>query len=329
MGPDEFHDGYPDVEAPGVANNAYTNVMTVWLLRRALDVVDLARCHHCGDLPERLRIDDTELARWANITTRMRVPFHGADIISQFDGYDALAPFDFAGYTARYGNIGRLDLILAAEHDTPNRYQLGKQADVLMLLCLLSAEELRDLLADLGYTWPEDALRRTVDYYFARMSHGSTLSRVVHSWVHARTDRSQSWGCMLDALAADVHDTQGGTTREGIHLGAMAGTIDLAERCYLGLEIRDDALWLNPRLPEEVTRLRTRLAYRGHWLHIVATQAELTVTASHCDAAPVAVRLNGRLRQLAGGQAVTVPVPARPAFDSSEPSDAPPEAVRG
>jgi trehalose/maltose hydrolase-like predicted phosphorylase len=116
--------------------------------------VDLVRCHNCGDLPERLGIDDTELARWADITTRMRVPFHGANIISQFDGYDALAPFDFAGYTARYGNIGRLDLILAAEHDTPNRYQIGKQADVLMLLYLFSADELRDILGRLGYALP-------------------------------------------------------------------------------------------------------------------------------------------------------------------------------
>ena len=29
-------------------------------------------------------------------------------------------------------------------------------------------------------------------------------------------------------------DTQGGTTKEGIHLGAMAGTIDILQRCYTG-----------------------------------------------------------------------------------------------
>jgi len=314
MGPDEFHDGYPGTGTAGVANNAYTNVMTVWLLRRALDVVDLLRCHHCGQLPQRLGIGADEPARWADITARMHVPFHDDGIISQFDGYDALAPFDLPCYTARYGNIGRLDLILAAEGDTPNRYQLGKQADVLMLLYLLSAEELRDLLNGLGYSWPHDALRRTVDYYFARMSHGSTLSRVVHSWVHARTDRAQSWSCLTDALSADLRDTQGGTTREGIHLGAMAGTIDLAERCYLGLETRDDALWLNPRLPDEITRLHTTLADRGHRLQVTATHTELTITASPCEAAPVTVHTAGRLLQVAGGQSLTVPVrPADPA----------------
>jgi HAD superfamily hydrolase (TIGR01509 family) len=311
MGPDEFHDGYPDTETAGVANNAYTNVMTVWLLRRALEVVDLLRCRNCGELPDRLGIDAGELARWAEITTRMHVPFHDDGIISQFDGYDALAPFDVTGHAARYANIGRLDLILAADGDSPNRYQVGKQADVLMLLYLLSAEELRELLAGLGYPWPEGALRRTVDYYFARMSHGSTLSRVVHAWVHARTDRARSWECLTEALSADLHDTQGGTTREGVHLGAMAGTIDLAERCYLGLETRDDALWLNPRLPDETVRVRTTLSYRGHRLQIIATHADLTVAASPCDAAPVTVYAAGRQLTVSGGHDATVPL--RPA----------------
>lgn len=139
MGPDEFHDGYSDSDVPGLANNAYTNIMTVWLLHRALDVVDLLACHHCAGLPDRLGIDEDELARWRDITSRMYVPWHDDQIISQFDEYADLAEFDLPNYIQRYGNIGRLDLILAAEGDTPNRYQIGKQADVLMLLYLLSA----------------------------------------------------------------------------------------------------------------------------------------------------------------------------------------------
>lgn len=313
MGPDEFHDGYPDSDVPGLANNAYTNVMTVWLLRRAMEVVDLLACHHCADLTDALGIGEEELARWAEIVTRMYVPWQGEQIISQFDGYADLEEFDRAGYVERYGNIGRLDLILAANGDSPNRYRIGKQADVLMLLYLLSAEELRDLLADLGYPWPAPALRRTVDFYFARASHGSTLSRVVHAWVHARTDRATSWRCFTEALYADLRDVQGGTTREGIHLGAMAGTLDLAERCYLGLETRQDALWLNPRLPREMINLHTELTYRGHQLHLTATQHDLTLVASPCNVAPVAVHVAGQPPMtISSGQTVTVPLKPAP-----------------
>ncbi|MGW5723385.1 glycosyl hydrolase family 65 protein [Amycolatopsis sp. NPDC003865] len=309
MGPDEFHDGYPGADAPGLRNNAYTNVMTAWLLRRALDVVTLLRCHNGTELVDRLGLGEAELAGWADRAARMYVPFHGAWIISQFDGYADLAEFDLAGYRARYGNIGRLDLILAAEGDTPNRYQVGKQADVLMLFYLLSAEEVRETLSGMGYAWPKAALQTTVDYYFARVSHGSTLSRVVHSWVRARTDRACSWDCFTEALAADVLDTQGGTTREGIHLGAMAGTLDLAERCYLGLETREDALWLNPVLPDEISRLRTTLTYRGHRLEVAVTAAELTVTVVADGPEPITVRVpGGRLRFGGANATATIPL---------------------
>ena len=39
MGPDEFHEGYPGRDEPGLDNNAYTNVMAVWCLCRAFDVL--------------------------------------------------------------------------------------------------------------------------------------------------------------------------------------------------------------------------------------------------------------------------------------------------
>ena len=73
----------------------------------------------------------------------MFVPFHADSVISQFEGYEALREFDWDGYRARYGNIQRLDLILEAEHDSPNRYKLSKQPDVLTLFYVFSALAVR------------------------------------------------------------------------------------------------------------------------------------------------------------------------------------------
>ena len=150
--------------------------------------------------------------------------------------YERLEELDWESYRSRYGNIRRLDRILESEGDTPNRYKASKQAAVLMLFYLLSADELGDLFARLGYELDEDTIARTIDYYLDRTSHGSTLSGVVHAWVLARSDRSRSWQFFLEALESDVSDTQGGTTAEGIHLGAMAGTLDLLQRDARGLE---------------------------------------------------------------------------------------------
>ena len=48
MGPDEYHDGYPGADGPGLDNNAYTNVMTVWVVCRALEILDLLPDHHAA-----------------------------------------------------------------------------------------------------------------------------------------------------------------------------------------------------------------------------------------------------------------------------------------
>jgi trehalose 6-phosphate phosphatase len=84
-------------------------------------------------------------------------------------------------------------LILAAEGDGPNNYRLARQPDALMLFYQLSAEELGDTLERLGYRLDKAAVRRTVDFYLSRTSHGSTLSRPVCSWLLARADRMRSW----------------------------------------------------------------------------------------------------------------------------------------
>jgi beta-phosphoglucomutase family hydrolase len=309
MGPDEYHDAYPGAVQPGIDNNAYTNVMVVWLMRHAAEALTVLHGYHCDELVAALAVEPAEIERWTDISARMFVPFHDG-VISQFEGYERLIELDWNAYRARYPNIGRLDLILEAEGDTPNRYKLSKQADTLMLFYLLSAEELRELLVGMGYPLTPETILRTVDYYLARTSHGSTLSRVVDAWVLARSDRRRSWTAFSDALGADVADTQGGTTAEGIHLGAMAGTLDIVQRCYTGLEARDGVLWLNPKLPPELRFIELDLLYRGQWLSLHMTDRQLRIRAPACSAAPIRVGVAGQLVEVRSGETYAVDFPA-------------------
>ncbi len=294
IGPDEYHDAYPGAAVPGLADNAYTNVMAAWTLSRALDVLELLPPARREELAERLELSPAELARMDEVSRRLRVVFHADGVISQFAGYEDLAEFDWNGYRAKYGDIRRLDRILEAEGDSPNRYKASKQADVLMLFYLLSAAELSALFARLGYALDHDTIRRTVEYYLARTSHGSTLSAVTHAWVLARSDRRASWRFFLEALDSDVHDVQGGTTGEGIHLGAMAGTLDLAQRCYTGLEPRGDVLRLNPNLPPGLPGLGMELHYRGHWgVRLRTTHEGIRIGLRRSVQPPIQVAVGG------------------------------------
>lgn len=305
MGPDEYHDGYPDRDEPGLDNNTYTNVLAVWVLCRALELLDLLPEDVRDRLCRQLRLDDAERRRWDDVSRRMRIVFHPDGVPSQFEGYEDLAEFDWQGYETAYGDIQRLDRILEAEDDTPNRYKASKQADVLMLFYLFSADDLRALFERLGYRLAHETIPRTIDYYLHRTSHGSTLSRVVHSWVLARSDRERSWALFRQALASDVTDIQGGTTPEGVHLGAMIGSVDLLQRCYTGLAMRGDVLWFDPALPRDVA-LQMRLSYRGHTLDVDVSADRLAITALRCDAEPIRISVGDCVRPVAPGERMEI-----------------------
>lgn len=301
MGPDEFHDADPDAAAPGLNNNAYTNVMAVWVLCRAMDVLDLLAGTRRTELMARLGITSDDIARWDDVSRRMYVPFHDDGIISQFEGYGMLQELDWQKYRTRYGNIQRLDLILEAENDSSNRYKASKQADLVMLFYLFSSEELGELFGRLGYPLACDTIPKNVMYYAARTSHGSTLCRVVYAWVLARADRPSAMTFFAEALQSDVSDIQHGTTAEGVHLGAMAGTVDQVLRVSTGIEVKDDVLRFNPELPPEIECLDMRIRYRGHSIDLRVTHDALSLRGEDLDAAPISLSVAGTIHAFSSG----------------------------
>ncbi len=306
IGPDEFHSGYPDRPFEGIDNNAYTNVMAVWVILRAVEALELMPLPNRLDFRERLGLTDAELERWDHVSRRMFVPFHDG-VISQFEGYDKLAELDWDDYRNRYGNIQRLDRILEAEEDDVNRYKASKQADALMLLYLLSSDELREVLDRLDYRFEPEQIPKMVDYYLARTSHGSTLSGVVHTWVLARANRDRAMEFFEHVLKSDIADIQGGTTSEGIHLAAMAGSVDLIQRCFTGLETRGDRMVLSPHWPESLGALGFPIHYRGHHVHVRVSGKGAEVSVDPRDVPPMVIECRGRVEQLAPGCTIRFP----------------------
>ena len=308
MGPDEYHEGYPGRDQPGLDNNAYTNLMAVWCLCRAFEVLETLPPAFARELTDRLGIYRPELDRWDQISRKMRVCFHD-DVISQFEGYERLEELDWDRYRATYGDISRLDRILEAEGDSPDRYKLTKQADVIMLFYVLSAGELAELFGRLGYPYDKELIHRNFDYYVGRAAHGSSLSRVVHAWVAARRDRHASWELFARGLHGDVDEVRGGTTAEGIHLGAMAAIIDVIQRCYTGLEMRQDVLYFNPVIPDELGSVAFDIRYRGHLLHLEFTTKVARVHVDLAEGAPINLDITGITRTLAPGETFEVKIP--------------------
>ena len=268
VGPDEFHTMYPESDKVGIDNNAYTNVLASWSIRKAVELINSLTASRKEELLEKIAVTRGDLVQWIEISKRVYIPFLENGLMAQFEGYEKLKQLDWDKYRQKYGNLQRLDRILEAEGDDVNHYKVNKQADVLMLFYLFSAHEIGDAFKWLGYRFDTISILENIKYYIDHSSSGSSLSRIVHSWVIARSDRKNAWSLFQEALQNDISDIQDGTTSEGIHLGAMAGTVDIVQRCFIGLEIKDDVLWFNPQIPDELSGIKLSLCYRGHWLSV-------------------------------------------------------------
>jgi trehalose/maltose hydrolase-like predicted phosphorylase len=298
MGPDEYHTHYPDKEKSGLNNNAYTNFMAAWTIQCALNVLDIFKGEHFDKLAQKVEFYAEDIKRWKDISIKMYIPLLENGIILQFDDFDKLQELNWEKYHLKYGEALRLDRILEKEGDSPNNYRASKQADVLMLFYLFSSDELVKKFNQLGYDFKAEYIPKNIEYYEKVTSHGSTLSQVIHSWVLARSDRKRSWNVFRQALMSDFHDVQGGTTPEGIHLGAMAGTLDIIQRCYMGLEIREGVLWLNPRIPHEMEEVKFQIRYRSHWIKLRVTQEIIQIDFENGWGDPVELNVQGNRRIL-------------------------------
>jgi trehalose/maltose hydrolase-like predicted phosphorylase len=306
MGPDEFHEKYPAAAVGGLRNNAYTNVMVAWLCEIAREVLLLLPTSRTDALRVQLGLDDEELYRWQDMSRRMFVPFHDDGIISQFEGYEQLEELDWDAYREKYGNIQRLDRILRAEGKDPNRYKASKQADTVMLFYLFSDDELRAVFERLGYEYGVETAPKNIAYYDQRTSHGSTLSFVTHAGVLAALDPESSWQRFLVALESDVGDIQGGTTKEGIHMGVMSGTLDLVQRNYAGVHIRDGILCFDPHLPSALDDVSFSMRFHGTPVQLALTRERLRLSVhSEGVSRPIEVGVGEETRELCPGDQTT------------------------
>ncbi len=295
MGPDEFHEKYPNTGKGGLKDNAYTNIMVAWLLKTAGRLMKEISNKAKANLRESINFQKEELARWEEIRKKLRLVISDEGIIAQYDGYFDLKELDWDYYRKKYGNVYRMDRLLKAEGKSADEYKVAKQADMLMTFYNLEKEEIDALLKEMGYHLPEDYLQKNLKYYLARTSHGSTLSRVVHAKLAQMTgDNKLGWELFSDALSSDYNDIQGGTTGEGIHAGVMAGTIMIALNTYGGINLKNEQLEIHPQLPESWEKLQCRLHFKETELQLEITDKEVKVSANR----ETTVRVPGEEKKL-------------------------------
>ncbi len=264
MGPDEFHEAYSDSKEGGLRDNAYTNIMSIWMWNQIEEILPKLDTNSLKEVYEKIDFNSTELEKWKEIASNMNLVVSEEGIIAQYDGYFDLNELDWNYYREKYGNIHRMDRVLKAEGKSPDEYKVAKQADTLMLFYNLSNEKVTELIEKLGIKLQKDYIEKNLEYYLQRTSHGSTLSRVVHSYLAQQIGKQDlSWEMFQQAITSDYNDIQGGTTAEGIHSGVMAGTIWIIYAAFAGIDFSGEKPIANPKLPKHWRSLKFKLKYKG------------------------------------------------------------------
>jgi trehalose/maltose hydrolase-like predicted phosphorylase/hydroxymethylpyrimidine pyrophosphatase-like HAD family hydrolase len=252
IGPDEYHEPVDD--------NAFTNVMARWNLRRAAETA-------AGSVPV------AERRSWLELAAALVDGYDPkTQLYEQFAGFNRLEPLVIADLVPHRPIAG--DLLLGPERTLGA--QVLKQADVLMLHHLVPEEV------------APGSLEPNLAFYEPRTAHGSSLSPAIHAGLFARAGR---FGPALEALRLacriDVDDLTG-TTAGGVHLATMGGVWQALVFGFAGARASATGLVFDPHLPEAWDSLEVRLQFHGYPVRARIGHDSIAIDAD--PAVPVSVR---------------------------------------
>ena len=285
IGPDEYHEHVDD--------NAFTNVMARWNIRRAIDIAALLRERwpECWtSLSNCLGLDDAELNHWQSTADTIATGLDpNTGLFEQFAGYFALEEINLADYAGRSVPI---DVVLGRQRT--QRCQVIKQADVVALLGLLPQE----FVDDMGPA--------NFRYYEPRCGHGSSLSRAMHSLVAARLGYSEmALRYFRQTAAIDLADTHVAIDG-GVHIAALGGVWLTAVFGFAGLSLRDDGVAIDPQLPAGWDNLAFGLQWRSRRLKIRIDQSKQYLEATLEAGEPMVLVVSGTSHELRCNQVLRV-----------------------
>jgi len=245
VGPDEYHEPVDD--------NAFTNVMARWNLRRAAEAVALGE-----------DVGEAECRRWLALAEALVDGYDGdSGVYEQFAGFHRLEPLLIAEVAPRRPIAA--DLLLGAERT--RGAQVVKQADVLMLHHLVPDEVV------------PGSLEPNLRFYEPRTAHGSSLSPAIHASVLARAQELDAALASLRlAVRMDLDDLTG-STATGLHLATMGGVWQALAHGFMGLRPQGDVLRVDPVLPSSWSSLEIRVRFRDVALVLRKEHTLLTVSA--------------------------------------------------
>jgi len=270
IGPDEYHEDVDD--------NAFTNLMAAWALRRGADVAELLRDRwrdHWQQLGDRLQLSESEVSVWPKLANAMATGFDSSTLLfEQFAGYFSKEHVDLKQFEPRFAAV---DVILG--HERVRQTDIVKQPDVVMAIYLLWDE------------LPSDVREANFRYYELRTAHGSSLSPSIHALVAARLgDMTLARQYLKQAAEIDLGNAMGNAAG-GVHAAALGALWQAIVFGTGGFSGTPDALTFLPRLLPGWRRVSFPLRWRDHRVQVTVEQEMFQVSVAGADS--LTVRITG------------------------------------
>jgi kojibiose phosphorylase len=252
MGPDEY--------ICFCNNNAYTNYMVSFSLKKTLEVLELIRrfdpeFYMSLDISNDLR-EKIKLAADGLLLKFMR---NGA--ILQCDGFEGLEEPDFENvWKDRSQPYGRF-----VSQERNYRTKSLKQADALMLPYLFPDK------------FTQGQLRATYQYYLPYTTHDSSLSRIIHSILCCQLEElDEAYHFFKQSLACDLE----GGAAEGIHIANCGGIWQAIVFGFAGMSrsYLTGNLSFSSQLPSHWKSLSFNIIYKNESYFISIRDGEVNIS---------------------------------------------------
>lgn len=258
IGPDEYKEHVND--------NAFTNYMAYWNIKKAMECYHLLQeenAERFDSLNEQLNLD-AAYKGWKKRTDKMYLPKPRKKdkVMPQDQTYLTLADVDLSKYKkqTKAGSI-----LLDYSIDQVGKMQVSKQADILMMFFLLES------------MFDGDVKRANWDYYEKRTLHDSSLSPSTHCVLACDMgEMDLAYQLFLQSCRIDLGENPH-SSDEGIHAAALGGIWQCVVYGFGGVRICEDCLRIEPKLPKAWDRLAFEFTVNGQRLGIEADRSRFTV----------------------------------------------------
>ena len=237
----------PDEYSAIADNNVYTNLMAQRNLRGAAAV-----CERHPGRARQLGVDAEEAASWREAAATMCLPYDELlKVHPQAESFTSHQVWDF-----QHTSPDQYPLFMHFPYFDLYRKQVVKQADLVLALHLR------------GDAFTADEKRRDFDYYESLTVRDSSLSACTQAVVAAEVGHLELARRYLHETALiDLYDFQD-STRNGLHLAALAGTWIALVAGFGGFRDHDGNVTFAPRLPEGLSRLAFALQLQASRLSV-------------------------------------------------------------